>query len=560
VAVFTGGDADDILTGGDAGDQITGGKGNDTLSGLGGADQIWGGDGADTIDGGDGDDYLYAGGTDDSDKFTDVLKGGAGFDRLYGGIGDHFDGGANGAQGDFAYVNLTQSVVSVILDMNAAGAQSIAGGGSIVNVEQVEIWTGGASDRIKGGAADDKIHGGAGHDALYGGDGWDFIFGMADNDVLRGQAGNDNLRGDGGHDRLIGGDGADTLYGDQDAALTTDGQDQLDGGVGDDILYANGGNDILIGGAGNDELWGGAGADRYAYSGAGQGNDRIRDFSIADGDRFDLDGKQFTAVASDGAGGSLLTWDGGTIRVDKVTGALAEFNALVSPGANTLVRLTNAFDNILRYSPASDADRAYVQGLTDKVVSGQLTEANALKAIINLADASAAVATTSYQFFTGKAPGEGGLDFLLSPIGPNPTNLNSEYYAQFNTVNRYINFAVNLGKNGEGKDAFAAKYGALSLFDATREAYKTIFGATPADTKIHALIDSRTDYLASYGGDGANGIGTKAAMVGFLLAAAMTEDVGQFAGASNAYFADLADGAPFSVDLVGQYGKPEYNL
>ena len=49
-------------------------------------------------------------------------------------------------------------------------------------------------------------------------------------------------------------------------------------------------------------------------------------------------------------------------------------------------------------------------------------------------------------------------------------------------------------------------------------------------------------------------------MVGWLLAEAMKADVGQYANASNAYFTDLADGAPFAVDLVAVYGKPENNL
>ncbi len=559
MTIFTGGDGDDSLTGTDNADQLSGGKGNDTLNGLGGNDQIWGNDGADTMNGGAGDDYIYAGGTNDSDAYTDILNGGDGFDRLYGGIGDQFDGGANPADmGDYAYVNLQSIGQSVILDAGAAGVQQISGGGSIVNVEVVEIWSGKFADRIKGGAGADKVHGGDGHDALYGGEGADFLYGDLGNDTLRGQGGYDNLSGGGGHDRLIGGDGSDTLYGDQDAVfLNTDGDDQLDGGAGDDFLYGNDGADILIGGTGNDELWGGKGADRFAFSGLGQGADKIRDFSAAEGDRFDLDGKLFTAVASDGAGGSLLTWDGGTIRVEKVTGTLAEFNALVVNGANTLVRLTNAFDNILRYAPASDADRAYVQGLTDKVVSGQITEAAALKTIINLADASAAVATTSYAFFTGHTPGEGGMDYLLSPIGPNPNNLNSAYYQSFNAENRYINFAVNLGRDGEGKAAFAAEYGGKSLFEATRAAYDKIFGAHADDAKVHALLDSRVDYFTSYG---KTDIGTKAAMVGWLLAEAMKADVGMYAGASNAYFADMADGAPFAVDLIGQYGKAEYNL
>jgi Ca2+-binding RTX toxin-like protein len=556
VANIPGTDGNDNLTGTTAGDTISGHKGNDTLTGLDGGDALYGDDGADILDGGDGDDYVYGGGNNDSDGYGDILKGGNGFDRLYGGIGDHFDGGANGALGDFAYVNLTAMTSSVILDMGATGVRQIAGGGSIVDVEQIEIWTGSASDRIKGGAAADKINGGGGHDALYGGDGQDFIYGMADNDTLRGEAGTDNLRGDGGHDRLIGGDGGDTLYGDQEGGLAADGADQLDGGAGADFLYGGGGADILIGGAGDDELWGGSGADCFAFSGLGQGNDRIRDFSKAE-DRFDLDGKAFTGAASDGNGGTTLTWEGGTIRVEKVTGSLAEWNGLVVNGANTLVRLTNAFDNLLRYSPASDTDRAYVQGLTDKVVSGQMTEAAALKTIINLADATAAVATTSYQFFTGHTPGENGMDYLVSPIGPNPNNLNSAYYQTFNAENRYINFAVNLGRDGEGKAAFTAEYGAKTLFEATRSAYAKIFGSTPDDAKVHALIDDRADYFAAYG---KTDLGTKAAMVGWLLAEAMKADVGKFAGSSNAYFTDLADGAAFAVDLIAAYDKPEYNF
>ena len=114
------------------------------------------------------------------------------------------------------------------------------------------------------------------------------------------------------------------------------------------------------------------------------------------------------------------------------------------------------------------------------------------------------------------------------------------------------------GKNGEGKAAFTTKYGGLSLFDATREAYKAIFGGTPTDAKVHAMIDTRVDYFASYGGDGANGVGTKAAMVGWLLAEAVKADVGMYSKANDAFLADLADGAAFAIDLVGVYGKAAY--
>jgi serralysin len=161
------------------------------------------------------------------------------------------------------------------------------------------------------------------------------------------------------------------------------------------------------------------------------------------------------------------------------------------------------------------------------------------------------------------------MDFLVSPTGPNANNLNSAYYQSFSLENRYINFAVNLGKVGEGKTAFTAAYGALSLFEATRTAYAKIFGEAPSDTKLHALLDpttvlngqtfTRADYFAYYGGDGANGIGTKAAMVGYLLAEAVKADVGTFALSNDAFLADVAlHNAAFGVDLVGQYSQPSF--
>jgi serralysin len=197
-----------------------------------------------------------------------------------------------------------------------------------------------------------------------------------------------------------------------------------------------------------------------------------------------------------------------------------------------------------------------------------LTTQGAINELIKVAGATTSVATLSYQFFTGKIPGLAGVDYLVSPTGPNANNLNSAFYQSFSLENRYINFAVNLGKVGEGNAKFTAEYGALSLFDATKKAYATIFGVTPTDDKVHALLDpsftlagktmTRAEYFASYGGDGASGIGTKAAMVGWLLGEAVKADVGLYAKANDAFLTDLADGATFAVDLVGVYGKPEF--
>jgi len=194
---------------------------------------------------------------------------------------------------------------------------------------------------------------------------------------------------------------------------------------------------------------------------------------------------------------------------------------------------------------------------------------SAIAQLVQLAKNTTSVVTLSYEFFTGKAPSSAGMDYLVSPTGPNSNHLNAAYYQSFSLENRYINFAVNLGKAGEGSAAFTAKYGSLSLFEATRTAYATIFGEAPSDTKLHAILDpttvlngqtyTRGDYFAYYGQDGANGIGTKAAMVGYLLAEAVKADVGTYALSNDAFLTDVAiHNASFGVDLVGVYGQPGF--
>ena len=221
----------------------------------------------------------------------------------------------------------------------------------------------------------------------------------------------------------------------------------------------------------------------------------------------------------------------------------------------------------LRAEPVNYSASAFY---SDNVLleDGLLTAANKMKHIISAASQTTSVATIAYQFFTGSTPSSAGLDYLVSPTGANANNLNSAYYQNFGLENRYINFAVNLGKDGAGKAAFAAGYGSLSLFDATRKAYTTLFGSTPSDTKLHALLDptfavngttmTRSDYFAYYGGDGPNGIGTKAAMVGWLMSEAVKADVGVYATANDLYLTDLANGkSVYAVDLVGVYhGTP----
>ncbi|MBV4554002.1 type I secretion C-terminal target domain-containing protein, partial [Pseudomonas sp. SWRI102] len=84
-----------------------------------------------------------------------------------------------------------------------------------------------------------------------------------------------------GNDTLLGGAGNDIIFG-------QGGNDLLDGGKGNDILLGGSGNDILGGGKGNDTLIGGLGGDTFVWKSGDTGNDVIKDFKAADGDRIDL--------------------------------------------------------------------------------------------------------------------------------------------------------------------------------------------------------------------------------------------------------------------------------
>jgi len=235
----------------------------------------------------------------------------------------------------------------------------------------------------------------------------------------------------------------------------------------------------------------------------------------------------------------------------------------------TIDTLQTWYRNIMRVQTAPAADAATVAGLAAQVDAGTLTLVAAQAAVAHLAINTTSVATLSYNFFTGATPRQVGLDYLVSPTGPNPNNINSAYYQNFNIENRYINFAVNVGKLGEGQARFQADYGNLTLSQALVKAYTEIFGAAPDAAKAASLLNdqvpngtggtySRAEYFAFYGLDGPNGAGTKAAMVGWLLAQAAKEDIGAYAKANDAFLADLGpDGiASFQTNLVEVYGPP----
>jgi len=186
--------------------------------------------------------------------------------------------------------------------------------------------------------------------------------------------------------------------------------------------------------------------------------------------------------------------------------------------------------------------------------AGTVTQADVLKAIVGYSEDTSMVALQAYQFFTGKTPTKMGMSYLIDSAD-NPNDLTDPYYAMFNTGNRFINFAVNLGHDGEGKVAFAQNYGALSFEAAVAKAYEAIIGRANAAAdgidvdKAIAYLVSQKDYFLALGKDD---IGMKAAMVGFIMYAGVEFETGKYYDATVHYLGDMFTGTPtYNVDLIG---------
>lgn len=577
--VYYGVDGDDQIHGGDDYDQLLGNDGDDQIWGDGGSDVLYGGAGDDVIHGGEGNDTIYGlslGGYSAEDA-SDKLYGDGGDDSLT----------ANSNRAELHGGDGNDSLYGGALLYGEAGNDTLTGGANAT------LYGGDGDDRLSSGSAyngANTLYGGAGRDTLYGSSGVDTVYADSADYTVQTGYGDDIIYlaraqvGDiTGELAIAAGQGADRIAVSDDlantVAITIYGEDQVDlfdlsaakakvtvnlglagaqqtgmglftlssvenvtagafgsqltGGKGVNLLRGGAGEDVLRGEGGDDILDGGAGSDTAEYSGTSNDYAWLRN---ADGSWWLSDLRQGFADGID----TLKNIE--TLKFSDRSVALTA-NSLSAP-------VETAFSAILRAPVSAPSQEAGSKIVTDSLLAGA-SQTKAIGAVIRAAGATTSVASLAYEFFTGKVPGEAGIDYLVSPTGPNANNLNSTYYQSFNLENRYINFAVNLGKVGEAKDAFAAKYGALSFVEATREAYKTIFGAAPTDAKIHAMIDSRVDYFAAYGGDGPNGVGTKAAMVGWLLAEAQKADLGVMVRSNDAWLTDLADGsAPFAIDIL----------
>ena len=216
----------------------------------GGADSILAGDGRDTIFGGGGNDTL------DSGAGSDIVDGGDGLDTWK------------------ADKSLAPQQMKINLAKDAP--QTYFGGGSVDNVEAMQLKTGASNDKLTGTSflLNDSIDSGAGRDLI--------ILPLAGSDTVNAGVGRDTLivvyELAGGVAMAVGGSfasgysglfnglasndltftGVETISftnegatGD-DIITTGDGNDTLSGGGGDDILESGKGNDLIDGGAGLD--------------------------------------------------------------------------------------------------------------------------------------------------------------------------------------------------------------------------------------------------------------------------------------------------------------------
>lgn len=608
---FVGGAGQDFYSGLAGNDRIRGGGGADRLSGDAGADQLWGEDGDDQLFGGDGDDVLEGGAGADrlsGGLGSDVIRGGDGDDMIWAA-----DDSQNSAAGD-ADVIYGDAGNDWIMTGPALRAE-VHGGDGNDSINGAGLVFGDAgNDYIymqggiaHGGAGDDAIYAVLGS-TIYGDEGADSLSGSYWADVIYADLGDTSVGGGSGDDVIYvdglrtgetirlysvwGGEGDDRFvvqaalpsthglqfYGDVgvdtlDLSLSTKatvvdlgltdfqdtgmgrfnlqgvegviagnfgailkgdaGDNRLFGGLAGDTLSGGGGADVIRGGGGDDVIDGGEGVDVAAFEGL---STNYTWSTAADGSIVVKDVRSNAIDGTDTLKGiEILRFADRTVLLGPISVPAANETAFAA-----ILRMSVTAG--LQFSPTADL----AQTMTTSIAARE-----AVQKLIAAADATTSVASMSYQFFTGKIPTALGFDYLVSPTGGNAGNINGPAYDYFNTVNRYINFAMNLGRNGEAKDSFAADYGSLTLFEATRKAYGVIFGGTPSDAKVSQLLDGRVDFLASFSGDPAEGIGTKAAMVGFLLAAAATENVGAFALSNDAWLTDLADGsAPYAVNLI----------
>ncbi len=244
----------------------------------------------------------------------------------------------------------------------------------------------------------------------------------------------------------------------------------------------------------------------------------------------------------------------------------------------TSAQLSAYYQSLTGTAPTG-ADAVLINAYATQSQGGTLSDTNTLLGVFNSAGVQATFEVTeaTYQFFTGSGVSQAGLNFLEGNTGSgNANGLNSAYYSQFNTENRYYNFAINLASaGGAGNTMFATTYGSLTFAQTVATAYETIVGSanvgTAAANAAIADITSRQAFFTSVaaqraggvdaGGAAGQNIALKAIVVGYILEEANKADVGTYAKAIDQLEASVAANAtvggvnsPFSSNIITTFG------
>jgi Ca2+-binding RTX toxin-like protein len=261
----------------------------DSILGSAADNTLFGGRGADTLDGGGGQDIASYYST--WEGTASIWHNGVSV-NLATGLARDGDGSANGGSLDVLF-NIEHVIGSV-------GADTLVGNdlaNTLAGAEGADTLAGsGGLDTLEGGAGADRLDGGTGIDtASYGSSAAGVRVSLL---LAAPQAGGGDAAGDVllNIENLAGSAFGDTLTGNNSANF-------LSGSGGVDSLSGGGGADTLEGGAGADTLLGSSGADLFLFRSPMDGEDRIRDFDPAGGDRIAILGANFGGLPAGTLGG-----------------------------------------------------------------------------------------------------------------------------------------------------------------------------------------------------------------------------------------------------------------
>jgi Ca2+-binding RTX toxin-like protein len=207
-----------------------------------------------------------------------------------------------------------------------SGTAAIPGGGAdnvTASATMPDVQAGAGDDTIAGFSGPDYLRGGDGDDSIVGGAGFDDINGNKGDDVIDGGAGGDDwLVGGQGNDAITGHVGRHLIYGNlgNDTLHGGTGTETMLGGQGDDVIVGGSAGDFISGDRGSDTLTGGGGADIFhTFSGAGA--DLVTDFSLAQGDRVQIDAGTTFTISQSGADAIVILASGDELILQNVQAA-----------------------------------------------------------------------------------------------------------------------------------------------------------------------------------------------------------------------------------------------